>query len=42
MTTRRQKFATQVVTELLAAIRDVAARDGRELQAVVEDAFAGM
>jgi hypothetical protein len=39
MTRRRQKFATQVEADLLAAIRDVAAQDGRQVQAVVEDAF---
>jgi hypothetical protein len=38
---QRQKFATQVEAELLAEIREIAARDGRQMQAVVEDAFRG-
>lgn len=36
---QRQKFATQVEAVLLAEIREIAARDGRQMQAVVEDAF---
>lgn len=39
MGTERQKFATQVEADLLAEIRKVAEDDGRQLQAVVEDAF---
>ena len=39
MDQKRQKFATQVEVGLLAEIRQIANRDGRQLQAVVEDAF---
>lgn len=39
MAHQRQKFATQVAPDLLAEIRDIAAQDGRQVQAVVEEAF---
>lgn len=37
--TVREKFATQADPELLAKMRDLAKAEGRQLQAVVEDAF---
>ena len=39
MEQKRKKLATQVEVGLLAEIRQIANRDGRQLQAVVEDAF---
>ena len=38
----REKFATQVDSELLADLRDIARQEGRQIQAVVEEAFAGL
>lgn len=35
----RQKFATQVETELLDHVRDLAAGEGRQIQSVVEEAL---
>ncbi|MBI1981732.1 MAG: hypothetical protein HYS63_09325 [Methylocystis sp.] len=35
----REKFATQVDKDLLAEIRKIAKDEGRQLQAVVEDAL---
>ena len=35
----REKFATQVDKDLLAEIRRIAKDDGRQLQAVIEDAL---
>jgi len=35
----REKFATQVDGEILAAIRKIAKDEGRQLQAVVEEAL---
>ena len=37
--TSRQKFATQVDVNLLQAVRELAETDGRQIQAVVEDAL---
>lgn len=39
MNISRQKFATQVEVALLAEIRQLAEADGRQLQALVEDAL---
>ncbi|RIK95241.1 MAG: hypothetical protein DCC73_02355 [Proteobacteria bacterium] len=39
MNISRQKFATQVEATLLAEIRRTAEEDGRQLQAVIEDAL---
>lgn len=39
MTAQRQKFATQVDTALLTEIRRIAQEEGRQIQAVVEEAF---
>ncbi len=35
----RKKFSSQVSPELLAAIRDLARREGRQFDAVLEDAL---
>jgi hypothetical protein len=37
--TSRQKFATQVDVNLLQAVRELAETEGRQIQAVVEDAL---
>lgn len=36
----RQKFATQVNPEILAALRELARQEGRQLQALVDEALA--
>lgn len=36
----REKFATQVNAEILSAIRTLAQREGRQLQALVDEALA--
>jgi hypothetical protein len=38
----REKFATQVNSEILAAVRALSAEEGRQLQALVEEAFADL
>lgn len=38
----REKFATQVNSEILSAIRSIAHNEGRQLQAVVEEALADL
>ena len=38
-TTKRVKFSSQADPELLTAMRDIAAADGRQFQAVLEDAM---
>ena len=38
-TAKREKFSSQVDPELLAGIRRIATDDGRQFQAVLEDAF---
>jgi hypothetical protein len=38
----REKFATQVDPELLAGLRDLAKAEGRQLQALVDEAFAAL
>jgi hypothetical protein len=42
MSQNREKFATQVNTEILAAIRTLAEKEGRQLQALVDEAFADL
>ena len=37
MTIQRQKFSSRVEAELLAALREVAKREGRRFNAVLED-----
>lgn len=38
----RQKFATQVSTETLAQVREIAAKEGRQLQALVDEALTDL
>jgi hypothetical protein len=38
----REKFATQVDPELLATVRALARREGRQLQALVEEALSDL
>ena len=38
-TLKREKFSSQVDPELLAGMRKIASDDGRQFQAVLEDAF---
>ena len=38
----REKFATQVNSEILAAVRSLANTEGRQLQVLVEEAFADL
>ncbi|OHV81404.1 hypothetical protein [Ensifer sp. LCM 4579] len=38
----REKFATQVDSELLAAVRDLARSEGRQLQALMDEALADL
>ena len=41
MSAQREKFATQVDSVLLESIRNLAKSEGRQIQAVVEDALRG-
>lgn len=38
----RKKFATQVNSEILSILRTLADKEGRQLQALVEEAFADL
>jgi hypothetical protein len=38
----REKFATQVNAEILAAVRDLARSEGRQVQVLVEEALADL
>ncbi len=38
----REKFATQVNAEILAALRSLAQSEGRQLQALVDEALADL
>lgn len=38
----REKFATQVDTEILSALRDLAQSEGRQIQALVDEALADL
>jgi hypothetical protein len=38
----REKFATQVTTEILAELRAIAHIEGRQLQALVDEALADL
>jgi len=42
MPATREKFATQVNSEILSAVRALAAEEGRQLQALVDEAFADL
>ncbi|MCZ2147265.1 MAG: hypothetical protein LC126_05770 [Bryobacterales bacterium] len=42
MTQTREKFATQVNSEILKALRALAQEEGRQLQALVDEALADL
>ena len=42
MAQAREKFATQVNSEILSAVRTLADKEGRQLQALVDEAFADL
>ena len=42
MAGRREKFATQVDRTILASVRRLAQREGRQLQALVEEALVDL
>jgi hypothetical protein len=42
MTEVREKFATQVDSELLQAVRFLAKQEGRQIQALVEEALSDL
>ncbi len=39
MVAQREKFSSQADPELLNAVREIARKEGRQFQAVLEDAF---
>lgn len=42
MSGTREKFATQVDSEILATVRELAQKEGRQLQALVDEALADL
>jgi 5,10-methylenetetrahydrofolate reductase len=42
MSQTREKFATQVNAELLASLRSIAEKEGRQIQALVDEALADL
>jgi hypothetical protein len=42
MTASKEKFATQVTSEILAEVRALAQSEGRQLQALVDEALADL
>ncbi len=42
MANAREKFATQVNSEILTAVRTLANQEGRQIQALVDEAFADL
>ena len=42
MSATREKFATQVNSEILSAVRNLADKEGRQLQVLVEEALADL
>ncbi len=42
MSQNREKFATQVDSEILSAVRTLAKSEGRQLQALVDEALADL
>jgi len=42
MAQNREKFATQVNSKILTAVRSLAEKEGRQLQALVDEAFADL
>jgi hypothetical protein len=42
MSQTREKFATQVSSEILSAVRSLAEKEGRQLQALMDEALADL
>lgn len=42
MAQTREKFATQVNSKILSAVRTLAGKEGRQLQSLVDEAFADL
>ena len=42
MSQTREKFATQVNSEILSAVRTLAEKEGRQLQALMDEALADL
>ncbi len=42
MSKTREKFATQVNAEILSSVRTIAKKEGRQLQALVDEALADL
>ena len=42
MSRSREKFATQVDAQILATVRSLAQKEGRQLQALVDEAFSDL
>jgi hypothetical protein len=42
MSKTREKFATQVNSEILLAVRTIAEKEGRQLQALMDEALADL
>lgn len=42
MSATREKFATQVNSDILSAVRSLAEKEGRQLQVLVEEALADL
>jgi len=42
MSQTREKFATQVDSEILSAVRTLAEKEGRQLQALMDEALADL
>jgi Flp pilus assembly protein TadB len=42
MSQTREKFATQVNSEILASVRSIAEKEGRQIQALVDEALADL
>lgn len=42
MSQTREKFATQVKSDILSAVRTLADKEGRQLQSLVDEAFADL
>lgn len=42
MSQTREKFATQVKSDILSAVRALAEKEGRQLQALVDEALADL
>ncbi|MBV8845773.1 MAG: hypothetical protein JO307_23440 [Bryobacterales bacterium] len=42
MSATREKFATQVNSEILSAVRTIAENEGRQIQALVDEALADL